>query len=362
MIFRPDSLLTGWLLFAWALAPPAFAQQDVVRMQAYSAQQLEQMLAPVALYPDGLLWHILMASTHPVEVVEAARWSRAHPDARGGDALGDIQEMDWDASVKSLVAFPLVLQMMDEKLDWTASLGQAFRAEQAPLMDAVQRLRRKAYETGRLVSDERIRVQQEGAVIVIAQANPEAIYVPYYDPASVYGVWPWPAYPPMYWAPWPDYRGDAFFSWGRAIMVPPGFFFGSWDWRRHRLHVEGEHRNVRPQQGSSPGQGDMDEGDMDEARRTREGGLRWPWPGSGDGQAIAPVRRAVVNPMGEIVHPATDVNGTLIHPMGVSGLHSEPALVPRPAEHLREGEDKVGKPEGHKPRGALIDEKDLRRR
>lgn len=195
------------------------------------------MLAPIALYPDPLLSQILMASTYPLEVVEAARWSRANPYLKGDDAVRTIQQRDWDPSVKSLVAFPQILQMMDEKLDWTERLGDAFLAQEAQVMDTVQSLRQKAYAAGNLRSSDQMRVDTEGQTIAVEPANPDIVYVPYYDPTVVYGTWWWDDYPPIFWAPWPGYYYESGFAWGFGITITTGFFFGDCDWHHHRVRV-----------------------------------------------------------------------------------------------------------------------------
>ncbi|TLY27005.1 MAG: DUF3300 domain-containing protein [Nitrospirae bacterium] len=209
--------------------------------RAFTQQELDQMLAPIALYPDSLLSQILMASTYPLEVVEAARWSRANPDLKGDQAVRAVEQNSWDPSVKSLAAFPQVLQMMDEKLDWTERLGDAFLAQQAQVTDTVQNLRHKAYDAGNLKSTDQVRVDQQGQTIVVEPARPEVIYVPYYDPAVIYGPWWWPAYPPVYWAPWPGYfvgpRFAVGFTWGVGIPVGVGFFFGAFDWPHRHITV-----------------------------------------------------------------------------------------------------------------------------
>src|SRR6266487_2686780 len=195
------------------------------------------MLAPIALYPDSLLSQIFMASTYPLEVVEAARWSRGNPGLTGQQAVDAVEQKDWDASVKSLAAFPQVLAMMDQQLEWTARLGDVFIAQEPQVMETVQSLRQKAYEAGNLRSTEQAYVVQQGDAYAIEPASPEVVYVPYYDPRVAYGSWWWPAYPPVYWAPWPGYYvypGFAF-AWGGGIRVGSGFFFSSCDW--HRRHV-----------------------------------------------------------------------------------------------------------------------------
>jgi hypothetical protein len=220
----------------------AFAQTR----PAYTQAELDRMLAPIALYPDALLSQILMASTYPIEVVEAARWSRANPGLQGDDAVRAVEDKDWDPSVKSLVAFPNVLTRMDENLEWTRQLGDAFLEQEPHVMDTVQRLRQRARAAGTLVPDERIRVVEDGRNIVIVPANPSVIYVPYYDPWVAYGPWWWPAYPPVVWAPWPGYVPYApyrrpgvgvGFYWGPAINISIGFFFGGVDWYARNVRV-----------------------------------------------------------------------------------------------------------------------------
>lgn len=230
-------MLAGLLALMLA-APPAFAQAQ----HTYSQAELDRMLAPIALYPDPLLSQILMAATYPLEVVEAARWTRANPRLQGDDAVRAVQDMDWDPSVKSLVAFPQVLQRMDENLEWTRSLGDAFLAQQPHVMETVQQLRQRAHAAGNLQSNEHIQVQQEGAAILIVPARPHYLYVPYYDPYVVYGPWWWPAYRPVAWAPWPGYHayrpGVSVSLWfGAPVGISAGFFFGDFDWRHRHVRV-----------------------------------------------------------------------------------------------------------------------------
>ena len=186
--------------------PPASAQTTPPAAQpGYSQAELDQMLAPIALYPDSLLSQILMAATYPMEVVLAARWSRGNSGLSGEQAVRAVERYEWDPSVKSLVAFPQILDMMDQKLEWTQRLGDAFLAQQQQVMDTVQQLRDKAQAAGNLQSNEYVRVVPQERVIIIEQVNPRVVYVPYYDPWRVYGSWWWPAYPPVYWRSWPGY-------------------------------------------------------------------------------------------------------------------------------------------------------------
>jgi hypothetical protein len=222
------------------LAQAAFAPQ--AQQRAFSQAELDQMLAPVALYPDALLSQILMASTYPVEVVEAARWTRANPGLRGDAAVRAVQNQDWDPSVQSLVAFPQILQRMDENLGWTEDLGEAFLAQEPEVMDSVQQLRQRAYAAGHLRSTPQIRVVNEGPLIYLRPVQPEVVYVPYYDPLVVYGDWRWPGYRPVAWAPWPGYvrprPGVSIGFWfGNGISLSSNFFFGDFDWRQRSVRV-----------------------------------------------------------------------------------------------------------------------------
>ena len=231
-----------------AAAPALFAQDQSTSAPApqYSAAQLDQLVAPIALYPDVLLGQILMASTYPLEVVEAARWVQEPANAAlKGDALTSaLDPLDWDPSVKALVPFPSVLRMMDKQLDWTQRLGDAFLAQQADVMDAVQRLRRQALAAGTLKSTPQQTVTDESGTIYIAPASPVVVYVPAYDPGVVYAPWPYPDYPPYYFPPLPayyyGYYGPSvgiYFSVGFPIIFP----FWGWghvDWHLHSIHVD----------------------------------------------------------------------------------------------------------------------------
>ncbi|HSN21575.1 MAG TPA: DUF3300 domain-containing protein, partial [Usitatibacter sp.] len=241
------------LAAAFLAAPLALAQTyyEEAAQPAYSSPQaaftdaeLDQILAPVALYPDELLSQILMASTYPLEVVEAARWSRAHPDLVGEDAVSAVDSQDWDPSVKSLVAFPQVLMQMDEQLDWTQRLGEAFLTGQDNVMASVQRLRRAAMDAGHLSTTDEIVVSREAGEIALDSPSPDTVYVPYYDPRVVYGNWWWPSYPPVWWSPWPGYYypGDYYgFAWTVGIPVGVDFFYGDFDWHRHHVRLHDRH-------------------------------------------------------------------------------------------------------------------------
>ena len=187
-----------------AAAPPPAAAKT------FSQEQLEQLAAPVALYPDPLLAQIFMASTYPLDIVMADRWVKANPKVKDKALEDALQKQPWDPSVKSLTAVPQVLSMMSEKLDLTQQMGDAFLAQPKELMDAVQKLRQKASAQGNLKDTKEQKVVTEQVatqtVIKIEPADPQVVYVPTYNPAVVYGAWAYPAYPPYAYYP-PAYYG-----------------------------------------------------------------------------------------------------------------------------------------------------------
>ena len=221
------------------------ASQDAAKKAPFKPEELEQIVAPIALYPDALLAQVFMASTYPLEIVQAARWSKEHPDVKGDAVAKEMEKQTWDPSVKSLVAFPDVLTMMNEKIDWTQKLGDAFLAQQKDVMDAVQRLRVKAKESGNLKSSKEQTVKTEPApagapapqIIIIESPSPEVVYVPTYNPTVVYGTWPYPAYPPYYYYP-PAYPpGAAFFTFSAGVIVG-GAIWGNCNWGGSDIDID----------------------------------------------------------------------------------------------------------------------------
>jgi hypothetical protein len=203
----------------------------------FSNEELEQLAAPVALYPDPLLAQVLMATTYPVEVVQAARFVQANPTLRDRQLDEALRYQNWDDSVKTLAQFPQILAMMDDKLDWTQRLGDAFLAQEQDLMDAVQVLRARAQAQGTLTSSPQQVVTVQAPYIYIQPASPQVIYVPVYNPLIVYGPWPYPAHQPYYYRPvgWPVATG--FFGFGGGIFVGFGLW-GTFDWHRHVVFVD----------------------------------------------------------------------------------------------------------------------------
>ena len=224
--------------------PTTPSAEDQAKATPFKPEELEQIVAPIALYPDALLAQVLMASTYPLEIVLAARWSKEHPEVKGDAVAKAVENETWDPSVKSMVAFPDVLNMMNDKLDWTQKLGDAVLAQRADVMDAVQRLRVKAKDAGNLKSSKEQTVKAEAApagssapqIIVIESPSPEVVYVPTYNPTVVYGAWPYPAYPPYYYYP-PGYAaGAAFFSFSAGVIVG-GALWGGFNWGHSDIDI-----------------------------------------------------------------------------------------------------------------------------
>lgn len=206
-----------------------------------SQAQLEQLLAPIALYPDALLAQIMMAATYPLEVVQADRWLQDsnNADLQGDELSATLEQQPWDPSIKSLVPFPQVLRMMDGNLAWTEQLGDAFITNQSALMDAVQQLRERARAAGTLQSTPQQVVSYADQVTTITPPSTEIVYVPVYDPVYAYGPWPYAEYPPYY---FPSYFGGVSlngygFGWIGIGIVLPLWEWGHWDWGHHRLRV-----------------------------------------------------------------------------------------------------------------------------
>jgi hypothetical protein len=202
-----------------------------------SPKELQQLVAPIALYPDALVAQILAASTYPTQVVEADRWMQRHSDLKGEQLAKEVDKQDWDPSVKALAQFPSVLENMDKNLSWTSSLGEAYANEPQDVTNAVQEMRQQARKAGHLNSNEQEQVTTQGNTIVVEPANPEVVYVPAYDPWLVYGE-PIIAYPGWYPVPGIFWGGVGLsFGIGFGIGYFGGFGWGwghwGYDWRGH---------------------------------------------------------------------------------------------------------------------------------
>jgi len=196
----------------------------------FRPEEIDQLMAPIALYPDSLLAQVLAASTYPLEIVQAARFVEQNKGLKGEKLMQAAKDKDWDPSVKAMLEFPDVLLMMNEKLEWTEKLGDAFLSQQKDVMASAQRLRRKAEESGNLktTTEQKVIVEKETKTIIIEPANPQVVYVPTYSPTVVYGAWPYPAYPPYPVYPYGYVAGAAFtFAAGVAIGAAWGGY-GGW--------------------------------------------------------------------------------------------------------------------------------------
>ncbi|MCU7834025.1 MAG: DUF3300 domain-containing protein [gamma proteobacterium symbiont of Taylorina sp.] len=194
-----------FLIYLCVLPMQLLADESASKQEStFSQAELDQMLAPIALYPDSLLSQIFMASTYPGQAAEAVKWSKDNPGQEGDKAVTAVQDKSWDPSVMSLVAFPQVLEMMGKNPDWVQDLGDAFLAEPETVMDSVQTLRKKAKDEGNLKTTSEQKVIIEPAspdIIIIEPADPQIVYVPTYNPTVVYGSWWYPSYPPYYYHP-----------------------------------------------------------------------------------------------------------------------------------------------------------------
>ena len=247
-------------LGALAQTPAAAPSQALLK-----PAELDQLVAPIALYPDPLLSEVLIASTYPLEVVQADRWAKSNNSLKGEALTAALAKQGWDDSVKALAQVPNVLTMMADQLDWTQKLGDAVLAQQPELMDAIQRLRGRAQANGKLQStkEQTVTVKsaapaqggggqaQEGQApaqyIVIEPTSPTEMYVPYYDPAVVYGAWPYPDYSPYYFPPRPGYYAGgavaAGIAFGSAVAIGHAIW-GNCDWGRRNINVANRNVNI----------------------------------------------------------------------------------------------------------------------
>jgi hypothetical protein len=216
-------LLIPAIATAQTPSTPTAASSD----QLLKPEQLEALVSPIALYPDSLLSTVLMASTYPLEIVQAERWFTQNKNLSGDGLKTAVDKQTWDDSVKALIATPPVLAMMSSQLDWTQKLGDAVLAQQTDVMDAIQRLRLRAQDNGKLTTtpEQKVTVDQQDnrRTVVIEQTSDDTVYVPAYDPGVVYGTWPYAEYPPYYWG-YPDYWGYPAIG---AGVLARGLWFGT---------------------------------------------------------------------------------------------------------------------------------------
>ncbi len=245
-IFTRDKGSLSWLaqfslctVFVITLfAPIANAQADSNNQEAsFSEAELAQMLAPIALYPDSLLTHILIASTYPLELVQAKRLQEKNKLLPTEQLMDKAKGEEWDPSVTALLAFPTVLEKLSEDLEWTQDLGDAFLQDEEKMLASIQTLRHQADEADSLSEMDNMAVSRVDNQIIIEPAQPEVIYVPYYDPRVVYGHWAWYSYPPVYWTPYPYYVRPPYghFYWHRGVHITFNYHFSAFHW--HKRHV-----------------------------------------------------------------------------------------------------------------------------
>jgi hypothetical protein len=265
MVGKLSQLIVAALLCMLPLGARAQPQAAAPSQSLLQPAELDQLVAPIALYPDPLLSEVLIASTYPLEVVQADRWVKSNSSLKGEALTAALAKQGWDDSVKSLAQVPNVLTTMADQLDWTQKLGDAVLAQQPDLMDAIQRLRARAQANGKLQSTKEQTVTVKNAVpvqenggpaqggqtpaqyIVIEPTSPTEMYVPYYDPAVVYGAWPYPDYSPYYFPPPPGYyAGSAIaagIAFGGAVAIGHAIW-GNWDWGRRNINVANRNINI----------------------------------------------------------------------------------------------------------------------
>jgi hypothetical protein len=291
--------------------PPQLAPAPAAATPAaeqFNPEQLDALLAPIALYPDALLVQVLMASTYPLQIVAASRWlaDDDHKALKGDDLAKALTSESWDPSVKSLLPFPQVLEMMNQQLEWTQQLGYAAATQQNEVMDSVQRLRLQAQQAGTLKTTEQQVVTLAAAsdstgaptsqqVIAIQPANPQVVYVPSYNPTTVYGAWPYPATPPVYLPPPPGYAVANAVVTGMAFAAGVAVVGSLWGWATPRWgygyrggygHYGGS-INVNTNRYNSI--------TVNNANRANFSGNRWQAPAAGAGR---PAARPVAGPVG----------------------------------------------------------------
>ncbi len=233
-------LLFGFV-FSVLVSFSTFSQQEQQNYQKdkqdFSEAELAQMLAPIALYPDSLLTHILISSTYPIEIVEAHRWLKKNDKLNSAQIAQSIENFDWDASVKALVSFEQILSRLSEDLSWMQQLGDAFLQDEISVLESIQALREQAKIAGNLEKMDNMDVSYTDNNIIIEPVEKEIVYVPYYDTRMVYGNWYWSSYPPVYWTPYHNVYVSHYnpFYWHSGIHISFNYFFSAFHW--HNRHV-----------------------------------------------------------------------------------------------------------------------------
>jgi hypothetical protein len=332
------------------MIPATLLAQELPRPIPFSIEELEQLAAPVALYPDPLLAQVLMAATYPVEVVQAARFVQANPTLRDSRLDEALRYQNWDDSVKALASFPQILAMMDDKIDWTQRLGDAFLAQERDLMDAVQVLRARAQAQGTLTSSPQQVVRVQAPYIYIEPASLQVIYVPVYNPLIVYGPWPYPAHRPYYYYPvgWPVAHG--FFGFGGGIFVGFGLW-GTCDWQRRIVFVDvARYRRFTEVVNVEARRGGIERGRIG----PREGD-RLAWQHDVRHRESVEVRHTaaqqhVVAPKPAVVPSSEPFRGRVEQPRAEQPRASQPRVEQPRAEQPRASQPRVEQPRASQPR------------
>jgi len=247
----PKNILSAFLVGTLLISAGYIANVSAQEQTSYSAEQKEyteaelaQLLAPIALYPDSLLTHILIASTYPLEVVDAERWRSGIGDLKPEEIESRSQDKNWDPSVKALLHFPTVLEKLSSELNWMQQLGDVFLEDEAAVLASIQSLRQKADDVGNLAQMDNVKIVREENVIIIEPARTEVVYVPYYDTRVVYGDWHWTHYPPVYWhfpRRYAYYNGP--YYWNSGVHISVGFYFSAFHWHKRHIVINHHHNH-----------------------------------------------------------------------------------------------------------------------
>jgi hypothetical protein len=240
--------------------------------------QLDSLVAPVALYPDPLLAQVLAASTYPLELVQLQNWLGKHPDLKGQALTDAVQNEDWDPSVQAMSAFPDLVKQLVDGIKWTTDLGNAFLAQQSDVMDAVQRMRKKAMDAGNLKSTEQqtveTKVVETKTVVVVQQANPQIVYVPSYNPVVVYGPPVYP-YPPIYYPPPSYYAAGVAIAFGVGLAIG-SYYRGGWGyncgWGHSNVNININNNYVRNYNNTNINRGNINTGNINRPSTLPAGG------------------------------------------------------------------------------------------
>jgi hypothetical protein len=243
--FAASSLFSFDLLAEQTFGQSITSDQVQQQEKSFNEDELAQMLAPIALYPDSLLTHILIASTYPIEIVEAHRWLIKNKELSTDKTAELMEDFNWDASVKALVSFDRILSRLSEDLTWTQQLGDAFLQDESRLLESIQILRKQADLAGNLEKMDNMDVSYEDSNIVIEPVEKEIVYVPYYDTRMVYGTWHSVSYPPVYWRPHHNVYVSRYspFYFHSGIHISFNYFFSAFHWHNRHVVVANSHHS-----------------------------------------------------------------------------------------------------------------------